>query len=79
MIELSEKQRKELTATDAPQIMDPTTGKTYVLVPAEVYERLKRLMDEAPTVTGEMVDRRMEEEDRDDPTLAYYQHETATS
>ena len=75
MIELTEQQRGELTATDAPELLDPETGKTYVLVPSEVYERLKSVLEDEPRVTGEMVDRLMEEEDRDDPTLAFYQQE----
>lgn len=73
MIELTEQQRRELMATDAPQLLDPESGKTYVLVPTEVYDRLKGLLEDEPRVTGEMVDRLMEEEDRDDPTLAFYQ------
>lgn len=75
MIELTEQQRRELTATDAPQFVDPGTGKTYVLVQTEVYERLQRLLEDEPRITGEMVDRLMEEEDRDDPSLAYYQQQ----
>ena len=43
MIELTEQQRQELLDTDHPQVVDPGTGKTYVLLPAEVYERLKGL------------------------------------
>ncbi len=75
MIELTEQQRRNLTATDVLPLLDPETGKTYVLLQTEVYERLKSLLDEEPRVTGEMVDRLMEEEDRDDPTLAYYQRQ----
>ena len=75
MIELTEQQRRNLTATDALPLLDPETGKTYVLLQTEVYERLKSLLEEEPRVTGEMVDRLMEEEDRDDPTLAYYQQQ----
>lgn len=75
MIELTDRQREQLTATTAPQILDPHTGKTYVLVPTEVYERLSRILDEDVRVTGEMVDRLMEEEDRDDPTLMFYQQQ----
>ena len=75
MIELTEQQRQALLAMDSPQILDPGTGKTYVLVPTEVYERLKGLLEDEPRVTGEMVDRLMEEEDRDDPTLAFYQQQ----
>jgi hypothetical protein len=75
MIELTEQQRQELIGTDCPQILDPKTGKTYVLVPTEVYERLRTILEDEVRVTGEMVDRLMEEEDRDDPTLAFYQQE----
>lgn len=75
MIQLTEQQRRELTATDAPQLLDPETGKTYVLVPTEVYERLKGLLEDETRVTGEMADRLIEEEDRDDPTLASYQEQ----
>jgi hypothetical protein len=75
MIELTEEQRQELRATDAPQVVDPGTGKTYVLVQTEVYERLKGLLEDEPRVTGEMVDRLMEEEDQDDPRLAFYQQQ----
>jgi hypothetical protein len=55
--------------------LDPEIGKTYVLVQSEVYERLKSLLEDELRVTGEMVDRLMAEEDRDDPTLAFYQQE----
>lgn len=75
MIELTEQQRRELTAADVPQIFDPESGKIYVLVPTEIYDRLKGLLEDEPRVTGEMVDRLMEEEDRDDPTLAFYQEQ----
>jgi len=75
MIELNEQQRQELLATDPPKILDPRTGKTYVLVPSEVFERLQGLLTDELRVTGEMVDRLMEEEDRDDPTLAFYQRQ----
>jgi hypothetical protein len=75
MIELTEEQRQELLTTDAPKILDPGTGKIYVLVQADVYERLKGLLEDELRVTGEMVDRLLEEEDRGDPTLAFYQQE----
>jgi len=75
MIELTKEQRRVLTTTAVPQVLDPETGKTYVLLPTEAYERLQSLLEDEPKVTGEMVDRLMEEEDRDDPTLAFYQQE----
>jgi hypothetical protein len=75
MIELTEQQRHELIATDVPHLLDPDTGKTYVLVEIKFHERLKGLLKDEPRVTGEMVDRLMEEEDRDDLTLVFYQQE----
>jgi hypothetical protein len=44
-------------------------------VQTEVYERLKDLLEDGPRVTGEMVDRLMEEEDGNDPTLAFYRQQ----
>jgi hypothetical protein len=61
MIELTEQQRRELTSADP------------LRMPSEIYDRLKALLEDEPRVTGEMVDRLMAEEDRDDPTLAFYQ------
>jgi hypothetical protein len=75
MIVLTEQQRQELIATDAPHVLDPGTGMTYVLVQAEVYDRLKGLLEDELRITGEFVDRLMEEEDRDDPTLTSYQQQ----
>ena len=75
MVELTEQQRQELSATDTLHILDPDTGKSYVLVQTEIYERLKHFLEDEPRVTGEMVDRLMEDEDRDDPTLAFYQQQ----
>jgi hypothetical protein len=46
MIELTEEQRRELVGIDVPRILDPQTGKTYVLVSEEVYDRLKGLLGE---------------------------------
>jgi hypothetical protein len=75
MIVLTEQQQRELTNTDIPQIFDPATGKTYVLVQSDVFERFKTVLEDEVVVTGEMVDRLMSEEDRDDPTLAFYQQQ----
>jgi hypothetical protein len=52
MIELTEQQRQALTATDVPHVLDPVTGKTYVLVQTEVYEQLETHLEEETRVTG---------------------------
>jgi hypothetical protein len=43
MIELTDQQRQELTAA-VPRLIDPCTGKRYVLVSEEVYERFQDLL-----------------------------------
>jgi hypothetical protein len=44
MIELTAKQREALAVEPPPcRVTDPATGRTYVLVPTEEYERLKAL------------------------------------
>jgi hypothetical protein len=45
MIELTQEQRREL-AHPAPVAVDPETRQTYVLVRAEVYERIKHILDD---------------------------------
>ena len=72
MIELTEQQRQELKDPE-PRARDPETGATYVLVKAEVYERLRALLDETELATAELVDRVMAEDDANDPNLAEYQ------
>jgi hypothetical protein len=43
MIELSQEQRQELSGPEPARAMDPETKETYVLVRAEVYDRIKAL------------------------------------
>jgi hypothetical protein len=72
-IELTDQQRQELTAPE-PVAIDPLTRQRYVLVRAEVYERLRSLLnDEWVTTTAEMLDRVMAEDDANDPCLAELQ------
>jgi hypothetical protein len=46
MIELTEQQHQQLSQTNGHEVRvcDPQTRKEYVLLSAEVYERLKRLL-----------------------------------
>ena len=46
MIELTEEQRQALAANPELRLLDPLTQKTYVLVGADVYERLRRVLEE---------------------------------
>jgi hypothetical protein len=46
MIELTDEQRQELEQPGPVCARDPQTNKRYVLVTAEVYERIKQLIEE---------------------------------
>jgi hypothetical protein len=73
MIELTEQQRQELTASE-PVAIDPQTRQRYFLVRAEVYERMRSLLQEDTVyTTAEMLDRIMAEDDANDPYLAELQ------
>lgn len=76
MIELTEQQRDELKNPE-PMAIDPRTRETYVLVPREVYERLKALLaldDYDPDEGAAYVNEVMAEDDAADPLLDSYQH-----
>lgn len=44
-IELSLEQRQELDGSQPARIDDPETDQTYVLVRADVYERMRAIID----------------------------------
>ncbi len=46
MIELTQEQRQELAKSDPARAIDPQTKETYVLVRAELYDRIKSLFAE---------------------------------
>jgi hypothetical protein len=55
MTELTPEQRQALAAQQPPRLLDPETGKRYVLLSEEVYERLKELLyDDSPWTDEEM-------------------------
>lgn len=45
MIELTEQQRLALGTEEPPRLLDPQTQETYVLVRADVYERMRAVID----------------------------------
>ena len=45
MIELTEQQHQALNVESAPRAHDPQTNVTYVLVRADVYERMQTIID----------------------------------
>jgi hypothetical protein len=77
MIELTEQQQKELDASPEPRLLDPRSKKAYVLVGADIFERIRNLLsgDDGPDMrqVAALVERAMHEDDADDPTLAFYQ------
>jgi hypothetical protein len=76
MIELTEAQRKALQEEAPPRLVDPTTNETYVLLRAELYDRLKGLLEEdLPSMeeVGLLLEEVMKEDDANDPLLESYQ------
>ena len=56
MIELTEEQRLELDQSEPACVRDPKTNATYILVRADVYERLKELLYDDSSWTDEEMD-----------------------
>jgi hypothetical protein len=53
-VELTEQQR-QLLATESPaRVIDPKTKAVYVLVPADVYDRVKALVEAEPFDPADM-------------------------
>jgi hypothetical protein len=77
MIELTVQQQQALDADPEARLIDPRTRMVYVLVRADIYERLRGLLeeDEGPDMrqVAVLVERAMREEDADDPTLEHDQ------
>lgn len=76
MIELTEQQQHALDlAPEPPRLIDPRSNKTYVLISAETFARMRSLLDEDLDMhqVGMLVDQAMREDDQSDPTLAFYQ------
>lgn len=79
MIELTREQRQALVGEAAPQIRDPETNETYVLIKAKVYERFRQLLeDDADGLdmrqVGVLIEEAMREDDANDPLLESYQN-----
>ncbi len=76
MIELTEEQRRELGGPE-PVVVDPGTGRAYVLVPREPYDRIEALLapdDYDPDEGRPLMNEVMAEDDAHDPLLEGYQH-----
>ena len=78
MLELTPQQQQALDASAGPvRLTDPRTNKTYVLLDAGVYEKVRGLLadDEGLDMrqVAALVEQAMREDDADDPTLDFYQ------
>lgn len=76
MIELTDAQRQAMQGEDPPRLVDPVTQETYVLLRADVYDRLKGLLaDDLPSMTevAVLVEEAMRDDDAHDPWLQSYQ------
>ena len=76
MIELTQEQHKALTQNgpEPAHVIDRATSVEYVLVRAEVYERLKALLDNDLPDTAAVMNEVMADDDAKDPYLESYQH-----
>jgi hypothetical protein len=73
---LTAEQQQATDASPEPRLIDPRTQKTYILVRADVYERLRNLITEDEGLdmrqVAALVEGAMREDDVDDPTLEFY-------
>jgi hypothetical protein len=77
MIELTQEQRQAVKSAEPPRLVDPDTNETYVLVKADVYERVVRLLEEdGPDMrqVAVLIEEAMRDDDANDPLLESYQH-----
>lgn len=76
-IELSPDQRQALDDDAELRMIDPQTRKEYVLIDANLYERIRNLLADAeePDMrqVAVLVAQAMQEDDADDPALGFYQ------
>jgi hypothetical protein len=77
-IELTEEPQRAIAAQreEPPRVINPRTQEAFVLLRAEVYERLRALLDGEfdPREAYPFIDRAMAEDDANDPCLEKYQH-----
>jgi hypothetical protein len=76
MIELTDEQWSAVSRAMQPvRLVDRATNRQYVLVPAELYERLQGLLNDhlESDQVAELVESTMREYDGDEPLLDTYQ------
>ena len=72
-LELTDQQQQAVDAEEAPRLVDPRTGTAYVLLRADVFERLRDVLgdDFHPRDTYPAIDRAFAE-DWNDPRMDDY-------
>jgi len=64
-------------ANPEPRLIDPRTNKAYVLIGADVFDRVRGLLADDDGLdmrqVAHLVERAMRDEDAGDPTLPFYQ------
>jgi hypothetical protein len=77
MIELSEEQRQSVLQGKPVRVAMPELGTDCVVLRADVYERLRSILeeDDEPDMrtVAVLIERNMREDDADDPLLESYQ------
>jgi hypothetical protein len=76
MITLTEQEQQALDTSEEPlRLIDPRTNAAYVLLRADLYERLQAILadDIDMRQVAVLVERAMRDDDANDPTLAFYQ------
>jgi hypothetical protein len=76
MIELTEQQRQELRRGEPVRVASPEIGTECVILRADVYERLRPLLeDDLPDMrtVAALIEANMREDDAHDPLLESYQ------
>jgi len=77
MLELSEKEQQAVDTLPETRLIDPRTKNEYVLIRAELFDRLKSVLtDDAELDMKQvaiLVERAMAEYDENDPSLEVYQ------
>jgi hypothetical protein len=76
MIELTQEQRKAMNEQLAVRLIDPQTMEAFVLIRAEAYDRLKRLLDDdsefSPEEAFPLLNLVLGKEGWDDPAMDIY-------
>jgi hypothetical protein len=76
MLELTEAQRQALQQGSPVRVSPPEVGAECVILRADVYERLRSLLEEdmpGMRAVGLLIAENMREDDEQDPLLASYQ------